>query len=72
MRFHLLIFSLLVLNFVSIVPVEGVSGIVYKETLETYARIDDETFRWETFREFILKDYTFIKLNPFLYYFLYL
>jgi len=48
---------------VSIVPVEGVSGIVYKETLETYSRIDGETFRTEKSREFILDDYSFIELN---------
>ncbi|MHA2253151.1 MAG: hypothetical protein ACXAD7_22505, partial [Candidatus Kariarchaeaceae archaeon] len=62
MRYHLLIFSLLMLNFVSVIPVEGVSGIVYKETLETSARIDGETFTWEMSREFVLKDYTFIDL----------
>jgi hypothetical protein len=59
MRGQLISLLLLIFIIQFIIPVNASDGIIYKETIDSYARINGETLRWESSREFVLRDYKF-------------
>ncbi|MCH8906795.1 MAG: hypothetical protein IH840_06875 [Candidatus Heimdallarchaeota archaeon] len=63
MRFRKLLCILFFVSLLLVIPTSADRGHLYTESIDAYSRIEGETLRWTSKREFLIRDYNFYNVS---------